>query len=72
MTLRKIRVGLLLKSGVAYRVFIIGVQTCFFWIATGEFKLAISISIVWNIINMGCYYLYHYWFARLFKLGRNG
>ncbi len=70
MKFRKIHTHLLLESGIVYRLFIICVQTGFFWIATGELKLAISVSVAWNIINMGCYYLYHYWFARLFQLGK--
>ncbi len=68
--LRKIKLRLLLGSGLIYRLWIICVQTLFFWACTGQFTLALSTSVVWNCINMCCYYLYHYWFARLFNLGR--
>ncbi len=70
MKFRKIRIGLLFQSGIAYRLFVTGVQACFFWAITGEPKLAVSISIIWNILNMACYYVYHYFFASMFKLGR--
>ena len=26
-------------------------------------------AVCWNIINMCLYYLYHYWFLRLFRMG---
>lgn len=69
--LRKIRLKILGWQGIIYRLFIILCNTIFFWILTGEFRIAITISIGWNIINMCLYYLYHYFFARAFKLGRN-
>lgn len=70
MHLRSIRLKILAWQGIIYRVFIICCNTAFFWILTGEFKIAISVSLAWNAINMGLYYLYHYSFARLFKLGK--
>ena len=68
MKLRKIKTGLLGISGVVYRLHIIVIQSIFFYIITGEWKWAIGISLAWNIINIGLYYNYHYWFARLYKL----
>jgi len=71
MRLRRIRFGLLLRSGVVYRLSVITIQTLFFWMLTGKFKFAISTSLAWNAINMTWYYIYHYFFARLFKIGKD-
>lgn len=70
MKLRKIRTGLLLKSAFCYRIFIIIMQSIFWWIWTRKLKLAVSMSIIWNICNMGLYFSYHYIFARMFRLGK--
>ena len=72
MKLRKIKIGMLGISGIVYRIHVILVQSIFFWIMTGNWKWAIGTSIVWNIINTILYYNYHYWFASVFKLGKNG
>lgn len=69
---RQIKTNRLIKSGLVYRLFIICCQTIFFWIITGNFKLAIGTSVAWNCINMCLYYLYHYTFLRMFKIGKNG
>jgi hypothetical protein len=72
MSLRKINVPRLGWSGLVYRIFIICCNALFF--ATGlkpalqNFGV-IGASICWNIINMCLYYLYHYWFLRMFKMG---
>lgn len=68
--LRKIKTGLLAKSAITYRLSVITIQTLFFWAITGEFKLALGTSIAWNCINMAWYWTYHYYFIRLFKLGK--
>ena len=68
--LRKIRLKVLGWQGVTYRFFIICCNTIFFWVLTGEFKIAISISLLWNVINMMLYYAFHYFWAKTFKLGR--
>ena len=36
----------------------------------GALKYAVWTSLAWNCVNMGLYYLYHYWFLRVFKMGR--
>jgi len=69
MLWRKINLELLFKSGLAYRVLIICVQTLFLWVTTGQLKVAFSGTIVWNGINLLFYYLYHYVFYRMFKMG---
>jgi len=70
MLWRKINLDLLLKSGLAYRLFILCAQTLFLWVTTGEFKLAFGASVVWNGINLLLYYAYHYMFHRMFKMGK--
>jgi len=75
---RKIKVGRLLLSGIVYRLHIVIIQSVFWYVFNGvtldvwEWKWAISSSIAWNVLNTILYYNYHYWFARLFKLGRRG
>jgi hypothetical protein len=70
MLWRKINLELLLKSGLVYRFFITCAQTLFLWGTTGKFELALGASIVWNGINLLLYYLYHYMFYRMFKMGK--
>ena len=69
MKLRKIKFKLFTKSAIIYRLSVIAIQTVFFWIITGKFELALGTSLAWNIINMAWYYVYHYSFASMFKLG---
>lgn len=69
--MRKIRTGRLLVSGVVYRLHIVVIQSVFFWLLTHEWKWAVGTSVAWNVVNTAAYYNYHYWFARLFKLGWN-
>ena len=70
--MRKIRTKRLAVSGIVYRLHVILIQSIFFWILTHRWKWAISTSLAWNVLNTAVYYNYHYWFARLFKLGREG
>jgi len=69
MHLRKIKLGSLGLSGAVYRVHVVLVQSLFFYALTGEWKWAIGASLAWGLINTFLYYNYHYWFARLFKIG---
>jgi uncharacterized membrane protein len=68
--IRKIKFGLLGLSGLVYRIHIIIAQSIFFFLMTGNWRWAIGTSMVWNLVNTCLYYNYHYWFAKLFKLGK--
>jgi hypothetical protein len=70
MLWRKIKLDLLLKSGLVYRLLILLVQTIFLWATTGKLKVAFGASVIWNGINLLFYYLYHYLFYRMFKMGK--
>ena len=70
MKLRRIKIGLLGVSGVVYRIHVIIIQSVFFYALTGQWKWAISTSIIWNILNTLLYYNYHFWFAKMFVLGK--
>lgn len=70
LKLRKIKVTKLFISGVVYRIHVILIQSIFFYVLTREWKWAIGTSVTWNIINTCLYYNYHYFFARLVKLGK--
>ena len=68
--MRKIKVGVLGVSGLVYRIHVIIVQSIFFYVITGQWKWAISTSIIWNLLNTLLYYNYHFWFAKMFVLGK--
>ena len=68
MKLAKVKILMLLYKALIYRVMIICIQTCFFWILLGEFKIAISTSLAWNGINMVCYWIFHHLFAKVFSV----
>ena len=76
MKLRKIKLKVLLLEGVLYRIHIIIIQSIFWYLLFGyttgvwEWSWAISSSVLWNICNTILYYNYHYWFARIFKMGK--
>ena len=67
---RKIRVGLLLIQTISYRLFIMLCNAVFFYVILGDVAKAISFSVVWNLINMGLYFAFHFTWAKLFKLGK--
>ena len=73
MKFRKVKNKLLLKSGIVYRIIVICANALFFQLgvraAITKFG-AIGASLIWNTINMCLYYLYHFTFAKLFKIGR--
>ena len=71
MLWRKINLELLLKSGLVYRLLILFAQTVFFWVMTGELKLAFGSSIIWNGVNLLLYYVYHYMFYKMYRMGIN-
>jgi hypothetical protein len=60
-------------TGFIYRLFIIICNYLFFIIGL-EYILttynAFVASIVWNLINMFLYYIYHYWFLRIFEIAK--
>ena len=68
--LRSINIKMLGLNGLLYRLHVLVLQFLFFWLVTGNCGWSIGISTVWSTINMVLYYNWHYWFARLFKIGR--
>lgn len=70
--MRQIRTKRLFLSGIVYRIHVIIAQSLFFFILTGEWQWAVSTSVIWNLVSTCLYYNYHYWFARLLKLGKEG
>ena len=72
MKLRKIRKSILAGQGIIYRIFIIICNTIFFAVGAKtamEKYGALGASLIWNGINMTLYFIYHYFWARIFKLG---
>ena len=69
MILRKVNNRLLLKSAIIYRLMTIGLEFVVLLIIFGEWEKAGIAAVIWNIINIGWYYLYHHWFARRYKVG---
>lgn len=68
---RKIHFGRLLASGLIYRLFVILVQTTFFWILTGKFVWSLGVSMAWNAVNMLCYYLFHTILLKMVRFGKS-
>jgi len=80
---RKVNLRLLIKSTVAYRIFVVIEQYLVFWgmflIMDSFFgvqipsKAAVSISttLIWNGINMVTYYVWHYELFSHFKMGED-
>jgi len=84
MKWRKIRIWILACQGIVYRCFIICCNTTFFLIGirsmsnifgevsfTNALKYAFGVSLTWNVINTVLYFLFHYIYARMYKLGTN-
>lgn len=73
MKSRRIKNFLLLRSGIIYRVIVICVNALFFKlgvkVALAKFG-PLGASLIWNSINMCLYYMYHFTFAKYFKLGQ--
>ena len=68
---RKIKLRTLLFSGMLYRINVLIVQVLFLYFLTGEWSVALKGSVGWLVIGTLVYYNYHYWFARLFKIGKD-
>lgn len=68
---RKIRLRILFGQGFSYRLFIVCCNTAFFLILFGSIEGAFKLSITWNVINVCLYFIFHYIWARVFKLGKN-
>jgi len=68
--MRKIDVGLLVVQGWIYRALIVFAHVIYVWISEGEPRLLFSLT--WGIINICLYYVFHYFFLRLFKMGKEG
>ena len=70
MYLRQINIKKLVSSGLLYRMLSLGISFAFFYTiqpALNAFWSAITV----NAIGLTCYYLYHYWFLRLVRMGKN-
>jgi len=71
MKLKKINKKTFSWQGIAYRIFVIGVNAIFFKVGAKQAMQqygAIGASLIWNSINMILYFLYHGVFLRLFSL----
>ena len=69
---RPIKLKTLGIQGIVYRIFVVFVNAIFFMVGAKQSMQqygAIGTSLIWGSINMTLYYLYHYVFLRLFKIG---
>ena len=71
LTWRRIRWRRLLLGGLVYRLLVVLVQTLFLWPVTGELRLALGASVLWNVVNMGLYYLFHTVLLKAVKFGKD-
>ena len=72
MRKRKIKISLLIVSGIVYRLHIIVAESILLYLVTGKLEIAIKASVLLNFVSLLLYYNYHYWFAKYFRLGKNG
>jgi len=63
-SIRKISVKTVALKTIIYRIFIILVQAFFTFLYIKNFSKALNISIGWNVINIGLYFIYEYLFAK--------
>ena len=76
MIMRKLKKKTILLKAIIYRPLIIILQTIVTFIYyhvrgrnVDNLRLAVEVSVVWNIINFAVYYLYDIAFLSLFKAG---
>jgi len=72
---RKVNVKILTINTILYRIWIIIENALFLWLVgvlTGWYGVKVSfiISLLWNIINMVTYWLWHYFLYKWFKMGK--
>lgn len=67
---RAINWRLFVGSGLAYRASVMGIQTMFLWMVTGELKFSLGTSATWGIVNMAWYYVYHGVLYKTHRLGK--
>ena len=68
MILKPIKTKLLLKSTIAYRVTSIILEAALLWLITKNLRVAIATALGLNAMHTVWYWIYHYYFARLFDL----
>jgi hypothetical protein len=71
MMWRRIKGKLLVVQGVIYRVFIVFCNFLFFYFLTKDETESFKMSIGWNMINITLYYMFHYIWFKMFKLGKD-
>ncbi len=68
MSLRKVKLGVLLWKTIIYRIIVTLTQIVVTYLFTGNISLSVSLSIVWNIINTIEYFVLDYAFLRRVKI----
>ncbi len=71
MKWRKIRILILTIQAFIYRAFIVFCNFLFFYLLFDNEGKAFKLSITWNVINFGLYYIFHFVWAKAFKLGKD-
>ncbi len=69
--MRRIKTRRLLVSGLVYRGIILLVESLTLYALKGKWMWALETSLLLNVVSLCTYYIYHYIFARLVKLGAN-
>lgn len=70
MHLRKIKLEVLFGQGFTYRSFIICCNALFFLIFFNDIGMALKLFVMWNVINICLYFVFHYMWAKMFKIGK--
>lgn len=72
MPWRKIKLRMLFEQGVSYRLFVICSYILVLLVVYKDISKAFKLSIAVNAINISLYFIFHYVWGRLFKLGKDG
>lgn len=72
---RRVNFKILTINTILYRVWIIIEHALFLWIigiSTGLYGLKTSffVSLMWSVVNMTTYWLWHYFLYKWFKMGK--
>jgi hypothetical protein len=74
--MRKVRADLLLIKAVIYRGLTTGMQVMVTFLYLHQrgivdpYKMAVEVSIIWNLINTLLYFCFDYGFSSIFQIGR--
>jgi uncharacterized membrane protein len=68
---RKVRIRLLIKKTLAYRLLVTVTQILLAYIFTHDVGFSVGFSLIWNVVNTLEYFGFDYVFSKLYKVGKD-